>query len=489
MHYERSADLQMLAMLSCAFSEPPVVSRKPDEESRWANATRMPQRGHLFPQRVKPSPDYYPSEEVAMSLLESATSGLSIRFDSRRVSSGPHSANSSTGALASDLLATSSASGTPPYHRPIRSNFERKDSQTVSLSTSPEQHRHVHRSNSNLSVFAASFQRPFPISQSAASSPPNTHPKKRLSPAGSYLGPTQSGINWAPSTWGGPGFFGRPTMGTVNPRTALPLAASDTEDENPMNTSHKVTFTTTLKNQDKFCNDGYSNVPLLEPNREDTYRKWRATYAEMLYAWEIPIARCQILGYNPRLSLGPQTLPIGRSLSASIDANAGDIQPKTHCRNCSALLPISPTSSRCIKCRHLPGPASCLLCNSYIRGLSSPCLSCGHVMHAACRAVVNESGMFDECISGCGCICSEHASVGMPMPEAKQQTFSRNRDGNPAVTVVADAATNEQEQLGWREGDWDDVAYESLARNLQGQRRGSGRGLRATTSQIWRGSQ
>lgn len=50
--------------------------------------------------------------------------------------------------------------------------------------------------------------------------------------------------------------------------------------------------------------------------------------------------------------------------------------------------------------------------------------------------------------------------------------------GSPAVTVTGDEGANEQEQLGWKEQGWEDVAYESLARNLRPRAEGRGRGGR-----------
>lgn len=472
-HFEQLADVQMLAMLACILDKPRTLTNSVGRN----NIGHSPDRG-LHGQRSFAN-DYYPSEEVARNHFRlPLPSVLSIQVDSQKTDSGPHSANSSTGPL-SDL----SASETPPSHyKPSRTSPEHRTSQSTSLSTSPEHYRHTHRSNSNLSALAASFSRPFSFG-SAASSPPNSYSKKRSSPVGSYLGNPSATV----VTWNTSGLFGRSSTITENPKSSFSLSISDTEEDG-VPAQKKPVFKTRLKNQDKFHNDGYADVPMLDPSKEWHYRAYREAYAHLLYIWNMPIARAEILDHNRPLQ--PDPLPpftFGPKVTAPFDAIAGanllnsgynteNSNPvfRDHCPSCSTLLlPSQSPSSRCQTCSKLPSPPLCLLCNTFIRGLSSPCPNCGHVLHASCRHLLSQTS-FDECPSGCGCVCTDHIAMSMT-PSAAESGSIREEDrskdhsraGSPAVTVIGDEGVNEQEQLGWKGKGWEDVAYESLARNLR----------------------
>lgn len=495
-HYEQLADVQMLAMISGVFSE---ISKSP----KACIARDRPILNNSFdskdyPGRVPSIPnDYYASQEIAMAQLTRVYSDLSVQIDYQHMHSGPHSASSSTGPPLSDL----STSVTPPSnYRPLRASFERRESQGVSLSTSPEQLRHNHRSSSNLSAFAASFTRSLPFSVSAASSPPKVHPKKHLSPAGSYLGTSASSMPWNSSD-----FFSKASTIAEDPRLTFSLSISDTEEETVPPPKQPV-VKVKLKNQDQFHNDGYANVPLLDPDQEWRYRAYREAYAHLLYIWDMPIARAEILRYNRSSSPGTSPpkptslLSIGKASVANTAPDTAGLTLgfKTHCRSCSSLLPPEITARRCSNCSTTRRPLTCLLCNTYIRGLSSPCLNCGHVLHTSCRELLLEppGSIPMECPAGCGCICADHTIVDIDIPESPAP--KQHYDLSPAITVIGDAGMNEQEQLGWNtpgigNGDGPDsnvAAYESLTRNLQARPRRESSGgavVRGSSSQVWRG--
>ena len=467
----------MLAMLACVLDEPRTMN-KSIAENDFGHSLGHASHGHR-----SFANDYYPSEEVARNQSRNPLpSKLAIQVDSQKRLSGTHSASSSTGPL-SDL----STSDVPPSHfKPSRMSPEHRNSQSTSLSTSPEHYRHTQRSNSNLSAFAA-FSRPFTFG-SAASSPPNSYPKKRTSPVGSYLGNTS-------------GLFSRSSTITEDPRSSLSLSVSDAE-EDPDATTKKPVFKTKLKNQNQFHNDGYANVPLLDPSKEWRYRAYREAYAHLLYIWGMPIARAEILNHNrplqsdisPPFTFAPKaTAPFGVLAGANL-LNSGysidNSNPvfRDHCPYCSTLLlPSQTPSRRCQACSKLPRTPLCILCDTFIRGLSSPCPNCGHVLHNSCRQLLSQASL-DECPSGCGCICTEYTTMSLP-PSASaaadaesesvregDRTQGDNFAGSPAVTVIGDEGVNEQEQLGWKEQGWEDVAYESLARNLRRGTENRGRG-------------
>ena len=498
----------MLAVLACILDNPRTLSKSSEGNKLEINSCQ------LFQDHGDPVYDYYPSEEVAKSHFGSQlTTESSIPVDSQKAMSGPHSAQSSIGPV-SDM----STSETPPSHyKPSRISPEHKNSQSTSLSISPEHFRHAHRSNSNLNSLAASFSRPFSFS-SAASSPPNPNPKKRSSPVGTYLGNTAPTVTWSTS-----GLFGRSSTDTEDPKSSS-LSLSDAEKE-VVRTPKKPVFRTKLKNQDQFLNDGYANVPLLDPSREWQYRAYREAYAHLLYIWDMPIARADLLNHNrplqpdtttpvtfPRKS----TTPFGALAGANL-LNSGYTKENSnpvfrdHCPYCSTLLlPSRTPARRCQSCSKLPPAPLCLLCNTFIRGLSSPCPNCGHILHASCRELLSQASL-DECPSACGCVCADYTCMPLPsllaadsVSSAAAHDVRRRRPGHddgdggddddddddaslaggsPTVTVTGgggDEGTNEQEQLGWNEVGWEDMAYESLVRNLRSS--GEARGKTRKTS-------
>ena len=473
----------MLAVLACILDEPRTPTKNIGMNDFGPNLDHS-SRGHRSLANA-----YYPSEEVARNHFRSLLPPeSSMRVDSQKIASGPHSANSS------GPLNNLSASETPPsIYKPSRTSLEHRNPQSTSLSTSPEHYRHTHRSNSNLSALAASFSRPFSFG-SAASSPPTSYPKKRSSPVGSYLGTP------APTfTWSAPGLSGRSSNITEDPKSS-PLSVSDAEDDIGL-VPKKPVYKTKLKNQDQFPNDGYANVPLLDPSKEWCYRTYREAYANLLYIWGMPVARAEILSHNRPLQpdttapfkIAPKaTAPFSALAGANLlnsGYNTENSNPvfRDHCPSCSTLLLPSQTPSfRCQSCSKFPPALLCLLCNTSIRGLSSPCPSCGHVLHASCRQLLSQASL-DECPSGCGCICADYTTMAFPSsgaesepPREEEGSKDEILAGSPAVTVTGDGGANEQEQLGWNVQGWEDVAYESLSRNLQARTEDTGKGRKTS---------
>lgn len=493
-HFEQLADVQMLAMLSCVFSQHRGTKISPitaelDDRQRHAGYSPVWYRSGSRDREF--SRDYFQSEEIARSLLKPNVSNMPVRLESRKTASMPHSANSSVGASNSDPMTPFSTGGTPPsLFRPSRTGMDRTDSQSASISTSPEQHRHAHRLNSNLaSAFTASFSRPFSFTASTSSSPPTTNSRKPLSPAGSYLGAAPSVLPRASTN-----NFGKSSTITEDPKSGYSLSASDAEDE--MSGPKRPAFNIRLKNQDQFHNDGYVDVPLLDPSQESRCHAYRESYAHMLYIWQMPLARCEILKYGSAPSNSPspehgQRLPliaIGKASVAKTLSDTGEstLDLRNHCTTCTTALPPRSLDQECPFCTSPQSPLICLFCASLIRGLCSPCLLCGHVLHFSCRSRLlalsqspNSASKPQLCISGCGCDCASHAVVEVEYPSRRKSSTS--------VTVTGDSTVDEQEQAASRdmaqedEDAWKDIAYESLARNLRG------RYLTPRPSRIWRG--
>ena len=474
-YFESLADIQMLAMLSCILSNPSgTISRG------QRNHPRM--RGQSMRDITNQSQGVSPLVDHIAGLGDTnlKTSPVRVR-DGRK----PKKSDEATAAIASPIkerVTQQSAITTPMISfRQSRTRSDVNESDTMTLSTSPEQLRHIPRSNSNLtSAFAASLSRPFSFSASASSSPPS-HPRKRLSPVGSYNGGPLSGFGSR-----GTGLLSRSTTITDS-RLAYPFAGSDTGEATRL--SRSLTFQTKLKNQDQFDLDGYADIPLLAASYEWKYHAYREAYAGMLLAWELPIQRCEILDYNSpwkadNNGLNSQTSGLPLQVDTLSQSNGLDF--KDICRECATTVNPTPADPFCPTCSTRKSLLQCLFCTSIIRGLASPCLSCGHVLHPSCRTFLqsqfpphSEDPSTDtpyRCISGCDCECSSHPSVEIP----------ERRNSRDTETIIGG---EHEAPPGWRDepqGPRYEVAYESLARNLSG---GGRQALTPRSSQIWRGGE
>ncbi|KAI4197720.1 MAG: hypothetical protein LQ350_005738 [Teloschistes chrysophthalmus] len=133
----------------------------------------------------------------------------------------------------------------------------------MTISTSPEQYKNLQRSGSNLaSNFAASLTRPFAFSTPDSSSPPTVQPRKRLSPATSYMGGAASSQVW--------GALVSSKKNTPKPQQPRAWSLPPTSGSGPGGVDGKTAgFATKLKNQSRFHNDGYASEPLLNPARTE----------------------------------------------------------------------------------------------------------------------------------------------------------------------------------------------------------------------------
>lgn len=487
-HFEALADTQMLAMLSCVLSEPLGTSTASSGrvQAQWPSS---------IDSDFSELDACYPSAQTAHELysVDSADLQYAIRPN------GPTARSSTSPSAASPLKESFT-----PVPRSIlpsidfrqnRTMLERQDSQSTSLSISPEHLRHVPRSNSNLaSAFAASLSRPFSFSTSTSSSPP-TQPRKRLSPAGSYLG-AYPAVSWSTAS-----IFSKTSTIAEDPGPAHSLSVSDVEED--IRPVRAPVFKTKLKNQDQFPDEESANVPLLDPENEWRYRAYRDAYAHMLFVWGLPIAMCEVLKYNGETSPGarssteePSELAIGKSASNPAVTEQG-LRVMETCLSCNSAIPDLVTGGQtCPTCSAPKTPLICLFCTSIIRGLASPCLSCGHVLHSSCRALLltehascapfsaANNNIEETCVSGCGCPCSDRAIVEISSPQDKAYNIREDYTVTNEHADVVDwqKETGARGQEG-QEQAWQDVVYESLARNL------GTRTLTPKSSQIWRGGE
>ena len=299
------------------------------------------------------------------------------------------------------------------------------------------------------------------------------------------MNPQVSGV-----TWGATSHLSRPSTITEDANSSRQLYHFN--EEGVVSLSKKPVFKITLKNQNQFHNDGYADLSLSDPDQEMLYHRYRQAYAHLLHTWDMPLSRCRILKYGYSAALrrslsASNSFDIGRTTVTHSAGETKDLELdiRNHCTTCSAILPDH-ISVRCLNCIRSQAPPLCLFCACIIRGLSSPCLFCGHILHSTCRALLlanpisypssSEDSM--TCISGCGCDCASHTVVQVEYPSRRKSSAS--------LTVTGEAET-QQDSFKWRETAaedeeaWEDVAYESLARNL------GAKYLTPKPSQIWRG--
>ncbi|KAJ8114157.1 hypothetical protein ONZ43_g4968 [Nemania bipapillata] len=443
-YYEKLADVQMLAMLSCIFSESTAEDSVAYAESRLPQPeTPLPMKAPSF------SLDYFPLDA---SLWHSSHGHGNHKSQANSAISTPKTLHTPhiVGSYGSEELwigepeSTSYSCGeTPPTRTPKEHLSD--GGPTRSLSTSPS-NRLLSRANTALTSSLASFQRPF---TSVASTSPQG--RKRISPKDHFLATlTPSNITWGSSTMVGP---------TSEPPTTARNSLSDDEyrrDEAPYLVCYGIS--TEIENQTIFDDDGWLAVPFLEPSRNAVYVGYRYTYAEMLQMWDQPLARLEVMKFNvlkdnpltahSALFKGAGTegvyssyrstdnlssishthstmqshIPVGKKeqLQALILSGRG-IDIRGICRVHEIHLdPIRSTHDHamigggvgtCERCKRPQTQLLCVFCREPIDALYPPCLACGCTIHDACLAEWHNAEE-EECPAGDECHCVSDANHG-----------------------------------------------------------------------------
>jgi hypothetical protein len=394
-HFERLADTQMLAMLSCIFAEPAA------REGITSAMAKMRQSNLPMSMEAPAfSLDYFPSAEVAWSLFKPTISNTSTPPHSRyatpvnevgwhRLSKaldvyGSHgSSNGPWGmdAPPSEPVTPYSTDNTPPLVRTYTIPTYATSTSHTPYSTSPEQPQTAgKRASANL---ASAFMRPF---SNVLSTSPSARVGTRTddfstsAPANSVTWGTttfySSGSNEqrAPprtSKHGKRASFGQSDQVNVDYHsdsddefpdmnfdldgiTEYPMPSTPGEDDDREPGAIKVT----LKNQDQFDDEACASKPLLDGKKEWLYRAWREQYAEMLGCWGLVSQRAEILKFNGLISYFP---PVGSragsktgsmSLALKKENNASGRSSQSISRTSTLALPYtsrdfrrSPTSS------------------------------------------------------------------------------------------------------------------------------------------------
>lgn len=470
-HFERIGDIQMLAMLSCIFHESNKRKDSSRKEHRRDGATSTHQDHSPFPLDL-----YCSNQEAPQSRSQVATPVTFISKETHHTPATQSSGRSSTELWRGDFTPPYSTGTTPPMTARSGGLHRKTQTQSLSMSASPDQLSNP-RSGSGLgSALASSLSRSFTFGPSSASPPPSNL-KKKSSPNGS------------PNTMGGlytSGLFGKAASAIPDYLTTFTTTTSQTHSDTESDRRHhspkeQGRVKITLKNQDAFGNDGYAHSPLLDPKKDWLYRSYRAAYAHLLFIWGLPVQRSEVLKiggttdrsadvhlsrrWNHRGSTASISLPVPKrkeSLVPPVDPQNQGLDVQRHCTRCGFALHLSifstpprkehapngkTASSAQIKCpRCKPGqPLStklpCVICGESVDGMFTPCLNCGHVSCFQCHQqwfstastpadfVDTDSGetngdvnRLSSCPSGCGCNCSEHVVIDVPMPPSPSLT-------------------------------------------------------------------
>jgi hypothetical protein len=449
-HFERLGDFQMLAMMACVFQAAQSGGILPGEtifQSSNHNSVQH-QSGHV---------DYFPSKAVAKAffrnevvpegfvLVESVSAmqkptgrrsgpSAAVSHSQRRaMTAHPEALARQDSQLSTRALST--IGDDPNDNSPL--------STTVSLSTSPQDSRGVHRSGTGVPYSSARASLSA-LTQSYSGSPPNhgmgsaiASNIKKYSPSGS-LAPgwvstsifgSQAGNKSSRKSQDGRETSMRTSLTSWNirrprrnpradERNVRSAAASDVSEQTQRKKPKRRKVKTRLFNQDKFDLDGYPSSSLIDTVLEARCRAYRASYAQQLDVWQLHVQRAEILKFDGQDSYGsiaatnlPPSItpqrneddpksrvldrPRRQTLKSLQDTSPG-LDIKRCCSRCAEPLdPIEkngiPIGWQCINTSCTsnsslkpPKNSLCAICNSMIRSLAVPCLQCGHMTCFRC---------------------------------------------------------------------------------------------------------
>lgn len=494
-HYEKVADIQMLAMLACIFGDYSI-----EEEAALA-ASHLPQPKTPLPMKAPSfSLEYFPTDPALWNLnhKSQASSGITTPRTANTPALYSNSPSSEEILGLADPGSNSYSCGeTPPN---LGREHLRGAGQTQSLSTSPN-NRLFHRANSTV---AAAFSLPRALAGIVSGSPPAESIRKRPSPAETILNNlTPNVIPWAGSTVS--------VAGLETPGTSRTSISDDEYWKDDGYSMVPIAVSCVPENQGLFDDDGWMSTPLIDRNQSQLYSNYRYAYAEMLQMWGQPLSRLEIMKFdvlkedklsssfnsstdnsNPLEGPGPTNTPFYSTGANSPTSPFTDrrgafqdllasgrgvdvtgfcrIHPNTPLEPAEYLRPTAATETKCQingaigvchRCSHERDHADlvpqmemeCVYCWEPVTGLYTPCLACGCVAHDTCLAEWHALGGA-ECPVGHECNCVEEASsehidswpgiraalmAGVIGEEGDGWVVVERRKGSSATTAVAAA--------------------------------------------------
>ncbi|KAH7176605.1 hypothetical protein EDB81DRAFT_707116 [Dactylonectria macrodidyma] len=428
-YFEKMADIQMLAMLSCIFGDSSGEDSVAYFESHLTQPdTPLPFKAPSF------SLDYFPTDASVWNIYSRSYSNSAATTPmTMHTPRYAGSQASDDGLWNGDPASNSYSCGETPPNK--FKGYLGELEPPPSLSTSPNT-RFVPRANSGLaSAFAANLPRSFTAGSS--SSPPGQG-RKRPSPAEtilSSLAPSMGNITWSAST----------AMDSSGGRTSLSDDEYRRDDFLPL---VPINVSVTMEDQTIFDDDGWLSTPLLEPSRSELYANYRYAYAEMLQIWNQPLARLEIMKFNvlKEDAIGghvdgssttlhdgasgnlpghhPNSSPIAmgkRDQLQALLASGRGIDVTGVCRiHETQLEPLRYTTTNstaggavgtCDRCHRMQSQLRCVYCLEPVDALFPPCLACGCASHEACLAEWHAAGE-TQCPAGDECNCAEEADDG-----------------------------------------------------------------------------
>lgn len=210
------------------------------------------------------------------------------------------------------------------------------------------------------------------------------------------------------------------------------------------------------KNQSAF--ESSSESCLLDRSKEPLWKSYRAAYADILSMWDLPVQQAEVMKIGT-VANDTENMPLSQYLSSQSSKMSAlpeapseetvhgpeGLDFQRHCAGCghplktsifapTPVVPDTPSnphnqskSRRCSNCnprQPLPTKLPCVICGEVVDGMLVPCLSCGHVSCFDCHRhwfLPNPSDKSDNtppsCPTGCGCNCSDHVAIEVPMPQ------------------------------------------------------------------------
>ncbi|KAL1304661.1 hypothetical protein AAFC00_003621 [Neodothiora populina] len=436
-YFETSADVQMLAMLSCVFAQFPVGGPLDSTVQKgMASSMQLPAQ----------SLDYFPTREAAFGFGKPSIA-VSAMPSAANIHGHTYTSGSTEFRDSDPQTPFPMMGATPPM--PLSRGSTQLSSTIQSLSTSPSQHR-VSIPSATSSFAASMFARPFNL----ASSPPN-----RLRMSGDDLSNSNpsSGATWTSRAKNN---IYRSDSTIRNSYTAHGPAEEDddgstTEEDEPPMSAQPIKLS--LKNQTLFDEESTANVPFLDKDQAHKYVCYRTAYAHMLGVWGLDMQRNEMLKYNGLVSDNGSTdtpaqhqgrdsqttLTVGRfidstppiTISSSYPAEGVSQGPNvyrccTECQNSNAGVAGGKLTSKCAECKKKSQFMQCTVCLEPIVGLYKVCLACGHAAHAHCYQVWLASfpiGTIPECETGCGCECERLAGERVNLFDSISDDLTQQR--------------------------------------------------------------
>lgn len=526
-HFERIGDVQMVAMLSCILHEHSFRQRAVRKDGRKDREVSFHQDPSSF------SVDFFSSKAVDnKSQVTTPLTSISKESPTGAPVQSPGVPTEGWNSVSTTPYSTGTTS-------PVTVHSSRPDRRTpnLSISASPDNHA-LARTGSGLgTALASSLSRSFTFGPSSASSPPTNASKKKPSPNGS--------LNIPATGWSASGIFSKAVSALpeyLTTSTAMTSQThSDTDSNKKSHAKRSMKVKVTFKNRASFDPDEVVNSPFIDRKRESLYRSYRIAYANLLFVWELPIQRSEVLKIGGIMDLFADVQPSRRNRQVSHPALPllaskrretlvpGTLPPeeyldfRRHCSECgnalhnSVFLPSvtsksttsgTTSSKSAVKCPRCEAaqPSSpqipCVICGEIVDGMFTPCLECGHVSCFECHrqwfSLEASKDMSDHpgdavneivCPSGCGCICTEHDPISIPVstdtlpPDVGNSLKSKSHRRMSEVVASNQRSSRAGLMVGQSEDDleaWQGSSFASFARGL-----GSGlsRGLHGRAEQ------